>query len=90
MTRIGVASRTTRGIAGAAVLASLVGCESAIHAAALDEAVRTTFTHLYALNLRQRDLPVDEADLNTVARCLRDNADSPMSGPGNDWICNIT
>lgn len=76
---------------GVVVLAgTLSGCESPIHATALEGSMETTFTHLYALTLRQRDLPVDETDLNTAATCRRDNADSPLAGPGNDWICNLT
>ncbi len=69
---------------------ALSGCQSPIHATALDEAMRTSFTHLYALNQRQRELPVDESKLNTAVRCLRDNTQSPRSGPGDDWLCNIT
>lgn len=84
-------TRAWCGVVVAGLLAvGLTGCDSPIRSDELDGAVGTTFTHLYALSLRQRELPVDEPNLHTVARCLRDNADSPRSGPGNDWICNIT
>lgn len=77
-------------VAGAAVALTAAGCDSPIHATALNEAVRTAFTHLYVATLRQRDQPVHEADLHTAVACLRDNADTPRSGPGNDWVCNVT
>ena len=76
---------------GAAALlgVALTGCRSPIRADGLDQSMGSVFTHLYALNQRQRALPVDQADLHTKVTCLRDNVAAPSSGPGDDWVCNI-
>ncbi len=75
---------------GVLVVIVLSGCRSPIQAAGLDAAVRVTFTRLYALDQRQRGLPVHEADLHTAVSCARDNGAQPRSGPGDDWLCNVT
>jgi ABC-2 type transport system permease protein len=74
---------------GMVVGLAATGCRSPIRALSLDDGVRTIFTHLYALNQRERKLPVDESDMHTRVTCLRDNPDTPRSGPGDDWVCNI-
>lgn len=86
---------TTRVLVPAAIVAALVpvvsGCAaSAVTDQRLEGAMLTSFSHLFALQQRQRGLPVDEAELNPKARCVRDNPDSRRTGPGEDWVCNLT
>lgn len=85
----------TPAVAVAAVAVALApllgGCgSSAVTDDRVEQAMRTSFSHLFALQQRQRGLPVDEADLNTRARCARGTPDSRRSGPGEDWVCNLT
>jgi hypothetical protein len=73
-----------------ALVFSLTGCSSAITANRLELAVRTAFAKLFVLQQQQRGLQVDEANLNATAHCGRGTADGSASGPGDDWVCNLT
>jgi hypothetical protein len=82
-------------LAGSAILAvtllvGLTGCQSAITAARLEAAVRTSFARLFVLQQHQRGLPVEEANLNATASCGRGTATGSTTGPGDDWVCNLT
>ncbi len=78
----------------AAVLAAiplLSGCgSSAVTDERVEGAMLTSFSHLFAAQQRQRALPVDESDLHPTARCVRDSPGNRHSGPGEDWVCNLT
>lgn len=76
-------------VAGGLLVLAGTGCSSSIRSAALSEAVAVEFTHLYTLNQRERAYPIDATTLHTTARCRRDNQDSPLAGPGDDWLCNL-
>jgi ABC-2 type transport system permease protein len=73
-----------------ALVFSLTGCSSAITANRLEPAVRTSFARLFVLQQQQRGLQVDEANLNATAHCGRGAADGSTTGPGADWVCNLT
>jgi ABC-2 type transport system permease protein len=73
-----------------ALVFSLTGCSSAITANRLEPAVRTSFAKLFVLQQQQRGLQVDEANLNATAHCGRGTVDGSTSGPGDDWVCNLT
>lgn len=79
-------------VTGVGALAPLlVGCgASAVQDQRLEQAMLTSFSHLFALQQRQRGLPVDESKLHPTAKCARDNPDSRHAGPGEDWVCNLT
>jgi hypothetical protein len=82
-------------LAGSAILAvtllvGLTGCQSAITADRLEPAVRTSFARLFVLQQHQRGLQVDEVNLNPTAHCGRGTATGATTGPGDDWVCNLT
>lgn len=67
----------------------LTGCTSPITDTRVAAAVTTSFAHLYVLEQRARQLPVDADRLDTQTVC--DRAASPAAvGPGDDWTCNVT
>jgi ABC-2 type transport system permease protein len=74
----------------AALVAGLTGCSSAITADRLEPAVRTSFAKLFVLQQHQRGLQVDGANLNATADCGRGTASGATTGPGDDWVCNLT
>lgn len=82
--------QTAGGVLALALLLGATGCRSAVTADRLEPAVRTSFARLFVLQQVQRGIPVDETDLNATADCGRGTATGATTGPGDDWVCNLT
>ncbi|GAA2091904.1 hypothetical protein GCM10009841_00480 [Microlunatus panaciterrae] len=79
-------------LGGSLVLLSLwlPGCSSAITEARVEQAMVESFSHLLVLQQRQRGTRLAAADLHPTADCARQNRRGSTSGPGDDWVCNVT
>ncbi len=75
-----------------ASLGMLAACApSSITASALQGSLAGTFAQLYALQQAEQGHPRPGLPtLQTTASCRKGTPDTPQSGPGNDWSCQVS
>ena len=75
----------------AVIAVSTPATGSGIEQGKLQRSLATVFAHLYRLQTQQLHRPdVTEAQLRTVANCVKGDGLVANSGPGNGWRCVVT